>query len=326
MVRGRDKMQMTTVGRFSHVVFVDDRRQSRRVVDFSTRPDPVDDAPLSDEESRLVNELFHHAGLDRGDYRSETLRRRVAACLRALGCTTPAKALQQIRRDRRAVERCLSTMVIGVTRFFRDSAVYDYIEGKIIPSWIRTHTAPRVWSAGCSDGSELYSVLLQLAEADLLGRSDLLGSDCRATAITSARIAQYSAESLAEVPQRYHHLFNPRTRAEFFPSAPRRGGPLATEAASLRPISIYWEIEPRLRVNTRFRQESVLSPADEPPFDLVMCRNLAIYLEPSAAARLWRLMESRIKPGGYLITGKAERIDCVEKLVRLAPCIYRMPP
>jgi chemotaxis protein methyltransferase CheR len=60
-----------------------------------------------------------------------------------------------------------------------------------------------------------------------------------------------------------------------------------------------------------------------PPLDLVLFRNVTIYLEPEWAAQAWHRVLPLIRPGGVLVTGKAERPPDTAGLVRLGPCLFR---
>jgi chemotaxis methyl-accepting protein methylase len=59
------------------------------------------------------------------------------------------------------------------------------------------------------------------------------------------------------------------------------------------------------------------------PWDLILCRNLAIYLHAATAARLWNRLWNMLAPGGYLVVGKAEKPTV--GFIRVAPCVYRKP-
>ena len=57
-------------------------------------------------------------------------------------------------------------------------------------------------------------------------------------------------------------------------------------------------------------------------WDVILCRNMAMYLAPEAAAALWRNLDSLLRPGGILVLGKAER-PTGTRLSMIAPCVYR---
>jgi chemotaxis protein methyltransferase CheR len=56
---------------------------------------------------------------------------------------------------------------------------------------------------------------------------------------------------------------------------------------------------------------------------MILCRNVAMYMQSAAAATLWRRLERCLVPGGILVVGKAERPTEARGLTMIAPCIYR---
>jgi chemotaxis methyl-accepting protein methylase len=84
-----------------------------------------------------------------------------------------------------------------------------------------------------------------------------------------------------------------------------------------------WRIHPDLRTIIQWRCGNVLGTPEPGNWDLILCRNLAIYMQASAASRLWVRLVQCLRPGGFLVVGKAERPPSGCGLKLLAPCIYR---
>jgi chemotaxis methyl-accepting protein methylase len=256
---------------------------------------------LSADEESLLRWLFDQAGLTLRDYRTETLKRRLGACLRALRASSVAQARHAMQRNPQLLHSAVSTLVIGVSSFFRDAPVFAAVAERVVPAlagWVRAGRRVRVWSAGCSDGAELYSVAMLLAEAGLLHRCDLLGTDCRADAVDRARSGVFSPEAMKGVAD--------KLRKEYF----------AFDGAS-------WHVRPWLRDALHWRKANLLTVREPGGWDVVLCRNMAIYLQPAAAGRLWLSLESALSPGGFLILGKAERPWGARHLSPVGTCLYR---
>lgn len=286
---------------YRHVVFPDAPEPNGRAVNFMPQPaEPValpDDDLTSDEQSSLSH-LFERAGLRLDDYRLETLKRRIPSCLRAVRVESPQRIGSAIDRHPELLKTAVSSLVIGVTTFFRDPGVFAALEESFLPEVLRRAQHPRIWSVGCSDGAELYSVAMLLAERGAIQRSTLLGTDCRTDAIARAREGCYDAAALKAVP------------------APFVGRYLSPEGAQ-------WQVHPFLRASAQWRSGNVLYTSEPGAWDLVLCRNLAIYLQPEAAGRLWARLGASLRPGGILVTGKAERPYGAAGLIPVAPCIYQ---
>jgi chemotaxis protein methyltransferase CheR len=262
-------------------------------------------APAADAESFLAG-LFAHAGLGLRHYKPETLHRRLPACLRVLRATSLTHARSVLQRQPHLAPEAVDALVIGVTSFFRDPTVFDALRRFVLPELLadcRGRRPLRVWSAGCSDGAELYSVAMLLSEltgTDAGGRFELLGTDCRPNAVAAAAEGVFDSAAVAGVPpdflRRHFDFDGNRYRVKDAPRAAAR-----------------WKVA------------DVLRAADAPPgpFDLVLCRNLVIYLQPAATASVWSLLTRSLRPGGILMPGNAERPLGVRGLRPVGPCLYR---
>jgi chemotaxis methyl-accepting protein methylase len=293
-------MQSPRAARFKHVVFAQPRRR-RRIVDFtpaSSRASRLPQAEPLGGEDAFVHWLFARAGLDATRYRRETLRRRLPACLRFLRVASCAAARQLLHQHPAHIVGAIGAMLIGVTSFFRDARVFDHLTYTVLRDLGRGARSPRIWSAGCSDGEELYSIAILLAELQLLPQTYLLGTDCRTTAIARARAGCYTTPALADVPAEW--------LARYFTR--QRDG---------------WQVDDALRSRVQWRSGDVTALNEPGGWDVILCRNLAMYLQPHVAARLWKTLESSLLPGGFLIVGKAERPMTASRLQPVAPCIYR---
>lgn len=240
--------------------------------------------------------LFDRAGISAERYRLIPVQRRLAACLRAVGARSVDEAYQRIDGDSGLLEAAINTVLLGVTEFVRDSAVFDAIESEIISRWRFTTPKPRVWSAACSDGQELFSVAVLLADAGLLQGSTLLGTDCRRRAICQARTGVFPAGAV----ERFGGA-----RARYFEI---RGGQAVAS--------------PQLRHAMKWSVADLFDRIESGPWDMILWRNMAIYLTNDAAEQIWRALIQELSPGGYLVVGKADYPPAGLPLRRIAPCIY----
>jgi chemotaxis methyl-accepting protein methylase len=303
-------LQDNRAGRFRHVVFAGPGGRAARIVNLAP-PAAADDRPddadrgrrLTDEEESFVGSVFACAGLDARAYRPESLGRRVQACLRALRAGSIREARLTLAHNPPLVAVAINAIVIGVSSFFRDPPVFDEIASGVLPSLARSRTAPRVWSVGCSDGQELYSVAILLAELNLLDGCYLLGTDCRSDAVRRARDGVYGAAALQSVPGSW-------ARKYFTPQDADGTGER-------------WRIAASLRAAVQWRRADVTRVQEPGIWDLILCRNMAMYLQPEASGKLWELFERALRPGGYLVLGKAERPVNAKRLSPVGPCLFR---
>ena len=94
------------------------------------------------------------------------------------------------------VPKALESLLIGTTEWFRDEPVFEQLEKQVLPMLLHRTDNLRVWSAGASEGLELYSLAVLLAKCGRLSGSHLLGSDCRVEAIDRAERGIYGARPL----------------------------------------------------------------------------------------------------------------------------------
>jgi chemotaxis methyl-accepting protein methylase len=289
-------------------------QRHKRAVSFSPAPTPEPADPsdslssrtpwletasqISAEEKLLVEWIFQQFNLNPDHYRARPIHRRIRACLRAVGATTCTDAQLRLIERPQLLGAALGALLIGTTSFFRDRAVFDDIAQLVLPE-IRTRCSTlSVWSAGCSDGAELYSVAALLDGAGMLSSSRLLGTDCRSAAVERARAGYFHPARLADLP---HELL----------------------ASVIEPSSHGPRIASGIRAAIDWRQNDVMSCCDVAQWDLILCRNLLIYLQPHAVKQLLSRLRTALKPGGFLVLGTAEHPSGGCGFVRLAPCIYQ---
>lgn len=285
---------------FDHIVFAASAPQrpvhaARRRIGRPAAVAAPAPAP-ADPQHEFLRVACRQAGLDPACYRPSIFNRRAAACMRAIRVRSAGEAAERVHGDPAAGARVLGSLMIGVTSFFRDPGVFSGLTRALGPMCDRGRGL-RVVSLGCSDGSEVYSVAILLAERRVLGQAELLGIDCREGAVEAARLGVTSPRAVrgldAEVQRRY-----------FVPSA---SGP---------------RVAPVLRAACRWEVGDAFTRPLEPGLDLVLCRNLVIYASPEAARDLWGRIAAALRPGGLLVTGKAER-PAPAWFTRVGPCLYR---
>lgn len=225
------------------------------------------------------------------------LLRRLPACLRALKVEDCSAALMSIHENPSLLTVAVDALLNGTTSFFRDPPVFEHLEQVVIPDLLRNTSNPGIWSVACSDGTELYSVAMLLAECDSSSAPRLLGTDCRKSALDVARKGIYP---LHAVP------------------TPRSDLALGHLIRGKSTVSIH----PNLVSRAEWRQHDILNGKAEGLWDMILCRNLAIYLEREAALTMWQSLATALRPGGILVVGKAESPQSTG-LIRIGPCIFQ---
>jgi len=228
----------------------------------------------------LLPALSRELGIELGAYREEHVSERIRRTLEREKLESGAELVRLVRVDPEARGRLRRSVAVSVSGLFRDPAQFDLLERELLPVLLASGVRPRVWSAGCADGSELYSVAILLERLGALERASLLGSDLLEENLAAARKGVYAGVTVSE------HL---RAR-------------------------VRWE-----------RRDLVRHGAPPGRWDLVLCRNVAIYLGAPAKRKLHELLAGSLAPGGVLLLGRSERLGDPTKLEleRVAPHAYR---
>lgn len=220
-------------------------------------------------------------------YKDKCLRRRLAVRMRACGVQTMADYAGILRKAPEEVERFLQTLTINVTQFFRNPEAWDSLESVLRA---RVQAAPlRCWSAGCATGEEAWTMVMLLADLGE-GGGDEWASRCRVDAtdvdpevLERARAGIYSEQNFG-VP---------------IPDRARR------HVVSAGPDLV--AIRPALRNRVRFvRHDLGVDPPPDPPYDLIVCRNVVIYFGRDIQEALYQKFVDALAPGGVLLLGKVE--------------------
>ncbi len=248
-------------------------------------------------------------GVDLGHYKRSYVERRILARIRALRAEGTEAYARLLASDPAEPGRLLAALSTKVTSFFRNPALYAYLERKVLPEIL---VAPpgrtvRLWSAGCATGEEAYSLAALLASRDPSAGPDrvrVIGTDVDREAVAAARRAEYPLAALRSVPA--------EIQRRWFVAHPARG--------VCRPADA-------LQALVRFRLESLLVEPAARAFDLILCRNVLIYFEPVLQQRVIAQFAEGLRPGGYLALGRVERVAGSAKgafeIVHVKERVYR---
>src|SRR5258708_1063031 len=235
----------------------------------------------------LIKELAEERGVDLRGYKVTTLERRVNRRMQQLGLASYAEYLAYIRTRPTENTALLNTVLINVTRFFRDPPAWELLEESILPALFKDRppgSSFRVWCAGCATGEEAYSIAILLfnflgartSEFDI----KIYATDNDDEALSAARQAQYPAESLRGM--------RPEFRAKYF-----TGDGTLRVARDVRRLVI-------------FGQSNLLTDAPISHVDLLLCRNVLIYFDAAAQSHIMGRLKYALNESGILFLGKSE--------------------
>jgi chemotaxis protein methyltransferase CheR len=244
---------------------------------------------------------------------------RLAPLVRRSGQTSFGEYLDQIEADPDEAMNAISALTTNHTYFNREPHHFDHFASEVRSDLLARAKAGekvRLWSAGCSSGEEIWTLMMVLLGEDrasgrrIAGQDILaLASDLSGEAVAAAQSATYPADSLSAIPE--------KLRCNWMTEAAHDGG-----ASGPRRLAV----APELRAMVRFRKLNLLRPWPfKNPFDVIFCRNVMIYFDAEAKERLVLALARQLKPGGYLYIGHSERVsgDANALIDAVGPTIYR---
>ncbi len=278
------------------------------LIDPEKRKPSAAEAPLSGPNCvpEIIDLLRTSTAHDFTQYKTGTLQRRIERRMAIAAIKAMPDYLGRLRDDPAELDLLAKDLLINVTSFFRDAAVFERLESKIIPDMIRDQAANRplrVWIAGCSTGEEAYSLAILFREAIIASKRDIklqvFASDVDADAISAAREGLYPEAIAAQI--------SPERLARFF----------------VKDDHGYC-VSPELRAAVVFTVQDVLA---DPPFsrlDMISCRNLLIYLGPEAQAKVIALFHFALREDGTLLLGPAETVGSHDDRFKIISKEYRI--
>jgi len=253
----------------------------------------------TDEYKVLSKYILDISGILLEDGKEYLIETRLNPLMDELGCKSFSELYYKARNDNtKSVEkRIIDNISTNETYFFRDKAPFELIQHKIIPDLIDNrskNTRPeesikiRIWSAASSTGQEIYSIAIVLKELYLNPQKyeiQLLGTDISNAAIIKASYGKYNKFELA------------------------RGLPPEKARKYFIPEGDGWKIKDELRSMATFKKINLMdSLAGIGKFDIIFCRNVAIYFTPAERSRLYRKIASAMDKDGYLLIGATESL------------------
>ena len=242
----------------------------------------------------LAAMLRREAGISLGPGKAVLLYSRLAKRLRALGMTDFAQYRKLLESPHGGEERgrMIAALTTNFTRFFREPHHFDHLRTEVLPRLL--HAAQRgrrlrIWSAACSTGQEPYSValtILQLVPDAVRLDVRVIATDIDPDVLAQAAAGGYGADCLAHVPV-------PLRERWFSPAAD--GLSFVSEAVRrlvvFRPLNLVaaWPVRG--------------------PFDVIMCRNVAIYFDAPTQAAMWQRFPPLLTADGTLYIGRSERLS-----------------
>ena len=280
-------------------------KMGAQLVAYTSHFNHISHASFSPHQVRTnsaLNQIFilirNQTGHDFSQYKPSTIDRRIERRLAVHQIQDIKHYVQFLQHTPVEIQALFYDLLIGVTHFFRDTEAFKSLEEDVIPSLFNegdTDKVIRIWSVGCSTGEEAFSIAILLRERMEYIKQEykvqLFATDIDGRAIINARAGLYPASIVSDI--------SPERLARFF---------------TLEPDGSAYRINKVIRDMLIFSEQDVIK---DPPFsrlDLLICRNLLIYLNTTLQEKLIALFHYALKPRGTLMLGTSEGIGKAELL------------
>jgi chemotaxis protein methyltransferase CheR len=249
---------------------------------------------ISDSSSRILAGLLEaRTGQQLTLSRRWRIETALASLLRERGISTLDELITILvmGKEPSLSQRVVEALLNNETYFFRDRAPFDVLQRHALPELaLRRDKSKRlrIWSAGCSTGQEVYSLSMLFAEDAEKWRGwtvDILGTDVSGSCIDRARTGAYTQFEV------------------------QRGLGISQMIKWFEESADGWRAVEPLRKPLRFQVHNLLEPAPHPgDFDIVLCRNVLLYLSPEKKALAFERIAGSMAQDGWLMLGAGETV------------------
>jgi chemotaxis protein methyltransferase CheR len=244
------------------------------------------------EFARIRQILLFNRGFNLNAYKDRCIRRRIAIRVRATHCETVNDYCELLINHKSEVDKLVKVLTIHVSQFFRNLSAFEKLRAEIIPhlfSMARQKGKKRLrfWSLGCAGGEEPYSLALILAEHFTREMQEIPVSidatDVDPGIIQSAENALFHHDRLLETPINYIQKYFEEEENQY-------------------------RLSPSIREMVSFSQGEMFNSLIYHECDLLLCRNVLIYLARAQQEKIFRNIARSLNEDAFLVLGKSETI------------------
>jgi chemotaxis protein methyltransferase CheR len=237
----------------------------------------------------LLGYIEANLDFESGFYNDSYLDRRIKARLRRVEPDSYRAYKRLLERDDDEQEALLDSLSINVTGFFRNPEAWERLR-PVLETLTAEQRSVRIWSAPAADGREPYSLaMLALDSDDVVDRRvEILGTDINPDILEVAREGRYEASQTSDIE------------------------------AELEPLSDYddyierqgdsYTVRDRVKDMVSFERHDLIRGESKSGFDLVLCRNLLIYIDASYKEPIFETIRGSLREDGYLMIGMTETL------------------
>lgn len=250
---------------------------------------------IEDVEIRLfIEALALRHGYDFRHYAKASIKRRVKALARAVGCPDVGRMIPMLLREDGFLPRALSQLSVPVTEMFRDPHVFLALRREVLPL-LDSYPRINIWQAGCASGEETVSLAILLKEEGLLHKTQIYATDINDTALAKAEEGIYPAAVIAAGERNYRKAGGAGTFGDYFHTAYE-----------------FSRVAPEIRERIVFAHHNLVGDGVFCEVNMVLCRNVLIYFDRALQGKVLSLFNESLGRGGFLCLGTQETLQFVD--------------
>ena len=256
---------------------------------------------MDDQEYLYLTKKIHKlTNIDLKYYKSNQMRRRLDGFIARSNTSGIMHYCDDLELNKNALDKLRDFLTINVSEFFRDTSHFKTLQSVILPELLQNTQKLNIWSAGCSNGAEPYSIAIILDNLSPYNGHKILATDIDdGSLIKAISGGPYRSAEIKGIPQ--HLLQRYLTFSE----------------EGYRVID-------SIRKKITFKKHNILCDQFEQGFDLIICRNVVIYFSDEAKTKLNYNFYNSLKENGILFIGATETMLNANEIgfERLSPCFY----
>ena len=248
---------------------------------------------MSRQDERAFNNLLEYveANMDfeTGFYNDAYLDRRLTARMRRTDVDEYRSYKRLLQRDAEEREALLDSLSINVTGFFRNPEAWEKLR-LVLRDLTGNNRRVRIWSAPSADGREPYSVAMLAMDDDEIAdrKIEITGTDINPDILKEARAGVYETSQTTDIAEELE--------------------PLSDYSQYIDQDGDQFSVRDRVKEKVTFERHDLIRGDPKRDFDLVLCRNLLIYIDAEYKTPIFRTIRGSLREDGYLMIGMTETL------------------
>ncbi|MFB6075393.1 MAG: protein-glutamate O-methyltransferase CheR [Haloarculaceae archaeon] len=238
---------------------------------------------------QLLSFIEQRMEFESGFYNDAYLDRRITARMRRTDVDTYREYKRLLEREDDERAALLDSLSINVTGFFRNPDAWEHLR-PVLRELTEQHREVQVWSAPCADGREPYSIaMLALDDPEIReNRLSILATDINRDVLEEARHGVYETSQTTDIAAELAPL------SRYEPYIDRKGDRFRVRGEVKRLVN--------------FERHDLIRGDPKRDFDLMLCRNLLIYIDAEYKVPIFETVQGSLREGGYLMIGMTETL------------------